>query len=115
MNSETKGNNFLATKASTPVFNIPVKTTTTGPIAKNPSIANIIPNIPIEKLLTSISKPDGIFPSTTLSNFLITKPANGPIIIAPINIGISAPTITPIVATVPITPPLAPPTILPPV
>ena len=66
------------------------------------------PRMPSEKLLTSISKPAGIFPSNSRSNFFITQAASGPTIIAPINIGISEPTITPIVAIAPITPPLWP-------
>ena len=71
--------------------------------------------IPTEKLLINISNPAGALPSIALSNFLIVYPASGPIIIAPINIGISAPTITPAVAIAPITPPLTSPTTLPPV
>ena len=79
-------------------------------------IANINPNIPTEKLFTNISNPEGIFPSTNSSNFLITHPPSGPIIIPPINIVVSpAPTTIPTVAIAPITEPLSPAIILPPV
>ena len=66
-------------------------------------------------MFTSISNPALTFPSIAWSNFFIIQADKGPIIIAPINIGISAPTITPIVAIAPITPPLSPCTIFPPV
>ena len=73
------------------------------------------PIIPIEKLLTTISKPAGTFPSKKLSVFFIIHPPSGPIIIAPMNIGMSAPIIKPIVPIVPKTAPRVPPTIRPPV
>ena len=71
--------------------------------------------IPAEKLFISISNPGLIFPSINLSKAFIANPPRGPAIIAPRNIGISAPTTTPIVVMAPTTPPLFPPTIVPPV
>ena len=41
--------------------------------------------MPMEKLLISISKPAGIWPSTFLSNCLMTQPARGPMTMAPIS------------------------------
>ena len=61
-----------------------------------------------------ISNPAGALSSINSSNFLITHALNGPMIIAPRNIGISAPMINPIVPIVPATPPRSPPTNLPP-
>lgn len=69
--------------------------------------------MPIEKLLTSISKPAFTRPSTMRSNRRIAYPASGPMIIAPMNIGISLPTITPTAAMAPITPPRSPATLRP--
>ena len=86
-----------------------------GPITIKENIISIKPRIPIEKLFTIISKPLGILPSIALSNFLIIHPPRGPTIIAPRNIGISAPIISPTAPRVPITAPLCPATIFPPV
>ena len=72
-----------------------------------------MPRMPIEKLLTSISNPALTLPSIRRSNCLMTYPARGPIIIAPMNMGISLPTITPAVAITPITPPRSPATLRP--
>ena len=63
------------------------------------------PKIPDEKLFTNISKPGLMCPSKTLSNRFKRIAAIGPTTIAPINIGISAPTTAPIVTTEAITPP----------
>ena len=63
---------------------------------------------PAEKLLTSISKPGLILPSQTESNFFINQAANGPITIAPRNIGCGVHMITPIVATTATTAPRTP-------
>ena len=43
--------------------------------------------MPAEKLLTSISNPGLILPSQIVSTFFISQAANGPMIIAPRNIG----------------------------
>ena len=49
--------------------------------------------MPAEKLLTSISKPGRILPSQSASSFFIDQPPSGPMIMAPMNIGTSAPAI----------------------
>ena len=64
--------------------------------------------MPAEKLLTSISKPDGIMSPNVSSNSLIRKAPSGPTIIAPRNIGTSEPTMMPAVTTAPTTPPRCP-------
>lgn len=69
--------------------------------------------MPTEKLLTSISNPARMRPSTRRSNRFTTQPASGPAIIAPINIGTSLPTMTPDVAIAAATPPRAPAILLP--
>ena len=61
--------------------------------------------MPAERLLTSISKPTGIFSSTASSIFLMSQPPSGPMTMPPRNMGISVPTIMPMVATAPTTPP----------
>ena len=71
--------------------------------------------MPAEKLFTSISKPGLIFPSQILSIHFVTSAANGPMIMAPRNIGMFVPTMTPIVAIVATTPPRSPYTMRPPV
>ena len=73
------------------------------------------PMMPAEKLSTSISKPGRILSSISLSNSLRMYAASGPMIIAPRNIGTSAPTTTPTVATAPTTAPRWPWTSRPPV
>lgn len=80
----------------------------TGPKAKKPTIARIMPRIPAEKLLTSISKPGRILPSHSLSICFVIQAAIGPMIIAPRNIGMLVPTMTPMVAMVATTPPRSP-------
>ena len=71
--------------------------------------------MPAEKLSTSISKPGRILPSHSASIFFISQPPSGPMIMAPMNIGTSAPATTPIVAMAPTTAPRLPWTIRPPV
>ena len=61
--------------------------------------------MPAEKLLTSISKPALILPSHSRSSCFMIHAASGPMIMAPMNIGMPAPTMTPTVAMVPTTPP----------
>ena len=63
----------------------------------------------------TISKPAGMRFSSALSTTLMTYPPSGPITIAPMNIGISAPTMTPMVPIPPITAPRFPPIKWPPV
>ena len=64
--------------------------------------------MPAEKLSMSISKPGRTLPSQMASIFFITQPPSGPMIIAPRNIGMSVPAITPMVAIAPTTPPRIP-------
>ena len=79
-----------------------------GPNRKYPTTARAAARMPAEKLLTSISKPGLILPSHSLSTCFMHQAANGPMIIAPKNIGMSVPTITPMVATTATTPPRTP-------
>ncbi len=102
------GSSLLSTKKPTPALIASFNDSTSGVTPFSVSSVRTAPRMPSEKLLTSISKPAGIFPSNSRSNFFITQAASGPTIIAPINIGMSEPTITPIVAIAPITPPLWP-------
>lgn len=69
--------------------------------------------MPIEKLLTSISKPAFMRPCVSLSNHRIVYPPSGPMTMAPMNIGMSLPTMTPMAAMAPITPPRSPATLRP--
>ena len=78
-----------------------------GLIAKKPNVARMKPQIPAEKLFTSISKPGLILPSQMASMCFIVQPPRGPMIMAPMNIGIDVPAMTPIVAIAPTTPPRA--------
>ena len=71
--------------------------------------------MPSEKLSTSISKPEGTLASRKPSILLSSQAASGPITMAPRNMGMSAPTMTPIVAIAPTTAPRVPWTVLPPV
>ena len=75
----------------------------------------IMPMMPREKLSTSISNPLATRPWTARSNCLRTQAASGPMTMAPRNMGVSLPTITPIVAKAPMTAPRCPWTIRPPV
>ena len=88
---------------------------TIGPMPKKPKMASSIPRMPAEKLSMSISKPGRILPSHIASSFFMAQPPSGPMIIAPMNIGTSAPVTTPMVAIAPTTPPRLPCTIRPPV
>ena len=112
---EVSGNRSCLTRKSTPAASAPESPFTAGPMTTNANSANNIPIMPAEKLFTSISKPLLILPSTAWSNFLIDQPPSGPTIIAPRNIGISVPTMTPIVVIAPTTAPRSPPASLPPV
>ena len=105
---ETKGSNFKSTSILTPFDKALLIISTAGPIKYKDIIAKIIPKIPAEKLLISISNPVGIFGLIILSNFFIKKAPKGPVIIAPKNIGIFEPTITPAAIIEPTTPPLCP-------
>ena len=103
--NEASGSNELSTRNLTPApktFEIAV---TAGPIPRNPPIAASRPVIPRLKFPISISKPAGVTGSSTASIFFRTHAAKGPISMAPRNIGIVDPTITPTVATAPITAP----------
>ena len=72
--------------------------------------------IPAEKLLMSISKPAGMRPSMKSSNFLMQKPARGPMTMAAISMVISVLLMmAPMTAMAPTTRPRSPPIILPPV
>ena len=88
---------------------------TIGLIAQLPNTAAAAPMMPALKLSTSISKPALVRSWTKPSNSLSAYAAAGPMIIAPRNIGMPAPTTTPIVATAPTTAPRWPCTIRPPV
>ena len=78
---------------------------TNGPATTKPTIARIMPQMPAEKLLTSISKPGRILCVQRASSFFIDQPPSGPMIIAPRNIGTLAPAMAPMVAMAPTTPP----------
>ena len=78
-------------------------------------MARIAPMMPTEKLLTTISKPAGIWPSIFSSNFLMHQPPKGPQIMAPMNMVLSVEAMAPRVARAPVTAPFWPPTALPPV
>ncbi|MNT02730.1 hypothetical protein D3C72_1372370 [compost metagenome] len=112
---DASGSRLLVTMMFTPVARICDNPSTSGPMAKNARIASSIPIMPAEKLFTNISKPLLILPSTQRSKCLMAQPPSGPAIMAPRNIGISAPTITPMVVIAPTTPPRSPPTRRPPV
>ena len=82
-------------------------------MTRYPETARIMAMMPKEKLSTSISNPAPTFPSTSLSNRFTHQPAKGPIIMAPRNMGVSVPMMTPMAATAPATPPLYPQTFFP--
>lgn len=108
MKIEVSGSMLFSTRKSTALPAARVNDETMGPIPKKPKIARIIPRMPAEKLSTSISKPGRILPSQSASAFFINQPPSGPMIIAPMNIGTSAPATTPMVAIAPTTPPRTP-------
>ena len=78
---------------------------TIGLMMKKPAMARIMPQMPAEKLLTSISKPGLILPSQMASILFMDQPPSGPMIMAPMNIGMLVPAMTPMVAIAPTTPP----------
>ena len=90
-------------------------TLTKGPITKKARMASSMPMMPAEKLFTSISKPLLTRPSIALSKRLMAQPPSGPTIMAPMNMGMSVPTMTPMVVMAPTTAPRSPPISLPPV
>ena len=102
------GSRLLSTSQSTPFPAAFEMVSMGGPNTKYPTTASAAARIPAEKLLTSISKPGLILPSHSLSTCFMHQAANGPMIIAPKNIGMSVPTITPMVATTATTPPRTP-------
>ena len=77
-------------------------------------MASSPPQMPAEKLFTSISKPLLTRPSIALSKRLMAQPPSGPTIMAPMNMGMSVPTMTPMVVMAPTTAPRSPPISLPP-
>ena len=95
----------MATMPSTPARSTPFAERTTGPTPMKARMARMPPRMPAEKLFTSISKPFGMESSMAWSNFLMQKPPKGPMIMAPRNIGMSAPAMMPLVAIAPTTPP----------
>ncbi len=102
------GRSPLWTRNSTTLLAPSLKAFTTGPITSMPKMARAAPTMPAEKLSISISKPGLTRPSHTLSSFFMIQAVSGPMSMAPMNIGISVPTITPMVATAPTTPPRMP-------
>ena len=114
-NRDARGSSPAVTRAYTPFSSAPTITAITGPMASLPRTAISSPTMPIEKVSMSISKPAGTLPSMTLSRSLRTKAASGPMIMAPRNMGMSTPTMTPIVAMAPMTAPRWPCTMRPPV
>ena len=118
MITEVKGSRLLSTRMSTPSPRRSAIQVTTGLITTKPRMVRTMPQMPAAKLLTSISKPGLILPSQSESTLRIDQPPSGPMIIAPMNIGMSVPTMTPMVAMAPTTPPrvlLSPYPIRPPV
>ena len=108
MRIDVNGSRSLLTRKST-TFPAPrVIDETIGPIPKKPNTARISPSMPDEKLSISISKPGLTLPSQMASIFFISQPPSGPMIMAPRNIGTSAPVTTPIVAIAPTTAPRVP-------
>ena len=105
ISSEVNGSRSWSTSQLTPSPASSLTRVRIGLIPKKPKVASSVPQMPAEKLLTSISKPGLIFPSQIASMCFIVQPPSGPMIIAPMNIGISVPAITPKVAIAPTTPP----------
>jgi hypothetical protein len=115
INREVRGSKFSSTRNSTTLPATSLNASTTGLMTKKPTTASRPPQIPAEKLLTSISKPGLIFSCQRASIRFMLQPPSGPMSIAPMNMGMSAPVITPMVAMAPTTPPRTSYTILPPV
>ncbi len=102
---DVSGSRWKSTSQPTPAPSTVLKALTIGPMTKNPKMARIMPQMPAEKLFTSISKPGRILPSQMASIFFIVQPPSGPMIMAPMNIGIEVPLMTPMQAIAPTTPP----------
>ena len=105
---DRSGSRFSETSHPTATPSAVLTPRITGPNTKNPTIASSMPRMPAEKLFTSISKPGRILPSQMRSICFVIHAASGPMIIAPRNIGMSVPTMTPMVAMVATTPPRSP-------
>ena len=86
---DVRGRSPRSTSQPTPAPITALITSATGPITQNPIIARMAARMPAEKLLTSISKPAGIFSSTQWSKTLITQPPSGPIIMPSPSVGTS--------------------------
>ena len=109
------GSRPVSVRNLAPAPSASLNTVTTGAMPKNAPSARPKPRIPAEKLSTSISNPARILPAHSLSTCFMSHAASGPTIIAPMNIGMSVPTMTPIVAMLATTPPRVPYTMRPPV
>ncbi len=105
---DTRGRRLYVTSQPTAPPSTALIPSITGPKAKKPTIARIIPRMPAEKLFTSISKPGLILPSQIRSIHLVASAASGPMIMAPRNIGMFVPMMTPTVAMEATTPPRSP-------
>ena len=110
-----RGSRLWSTRKPTPAPSTSVIFTQAGPMTKMDSTASTPPIMPTEKLLTTISKPAGTWPSIFWSNFLMHQPPRGPQIIAPMNMVLLVEAMAPRVASAPVTAPFWPPTALPPV
>ena len=93
MKIEVSGSRPLLTRKSTPSPSHSLSRCTIGLMMKKPTIASEPPQMPAEKLLTSISKPGLILPSQSASSCFMIQAPSGPMIIAPRNIGMSVPVI----------------------
>ena len=102
------GSSPLRTRNSTTALAPSLKAFTTGPTTSMPTTAMPAARMPAEKLSMSISKPGLTRPSQILSTFIMSQAVSGPRIMAPMNMGMSVPTMTPVVATAPTTPPRTP-------
>ena len=105
MKIEVSGSTLRSTRKSTTLLARLEKPCTNGPATTNPRTARMPPQMPAEKLLTSISKPGRILCAHSASSFFIDQPPSGPMTMAPRNIGTLAPVMAPIVAIAPTTPP----------
>ncbi|CAB4921164.1 unannotated protein [freshwater metagenome] len=105
MKIEVSGSRLRSTRKSTTLPAKVLKPCTNGPATTKPTTARMPPQMPAEKLLTSISKPGRILCAQSASSFFIDQPPSGPMTMAPRNIGTLAPVMAPIVAIAPTTPP----------
>ncbi len=105
MKIEVSGSRWWLTRVSTTLEAIVLNQSTKRAAAPKPTSARIIPQMPAEKLLTSISKPGRILCDHSASSFFMLQPPSGPITMAPMNIGTLPPAIAPNVAMAPTTPP----------